>query len=131
MLAAHSMMEVFDPLLKRSSLDSETSIKFPSFLRGGYTQMILCAVASIIQSSESTKHCIPRCQQCFRESFCESGEVVRLPREGADFRGSLGNFRGSLGNFRGSSGSLLISTVKNKERKPRDFPEARGSPTPS
>ena len=48
-----------------------------------------------------------------RESFCESGEGVRLPRERADlqgcpgnFRGSPGNFRGSLGNFRGTPGLL-------------------------
>ena len=55
-----------------------------------------------------------------RESFCESGEGVRLPREGgwprgssgnfrgspANFRGSPANFRGSLGNFRGTPGLL-------------------------
>ena len=38
----------------------------------------------------------------FRESFRESGEGVRLPRERADLRGSPGNFRGSPGNFWGS-----------------------------
>ena len=37
-----------------------------------------------------------------RESFCESGEGVRLPREKAELRGSPGNFRGSPENFRGS-----------------------------
>ena len=42
----------------------------------------------------------------FRESFCESGEGVRLPRERADLRGSPGNFRGSAGNFRGSLGNF-------------------------
>ena len=42
----------------------------------------------------------------FRESFCESGEGVRLPRERADLRGSPGNFRGSSGNFRGSLGNF-------------------------
>ena len=61
-----------------------------------------------------------------RESFCESGEGVRLPRKRADlrgspgnfwgspgnFRGCLGNFRGSLGNFRGTPGLLLSSTVR-------------------
>ena len=41
-----------------------------------------------------------------RESFCESEEGVRLPRETADLRGSPGNFRGSPGNFRGSLGNF-------------------------
>ena len=55
----------------------------------------------------------------FRESFYESREGVRLPKTGADlrgspgsFRGSPGNFRGSLGNFRGTSGLLFSSTVR-------------------
>ena len=55
----------------------------------------------------------------FRESFCESEEGVRLPRERADLRGSPGNlrgspgnFRGSLGNFRGTPGLLFSSTVR-------------------
>ena len=54
-----------------------------------------------------------------RESFCESEEGVRLPRETADlrgspgkFRGSPGNFRGSLGNFRGTSALLFSSRVR-------------------
>ena len=41
-----------------------------------------------------------------KESFCESGEGVRLPREGADLRGSPENFRGSPGNFWGSLGNF-------------------------
>ena len=41
-----------------------------------------------------------------RESFCESEEGVRLPRDAADLRGSPGNFRGSPGNFRGSPGNF-------------------------
>ena len=41
-----------------------------------------------------------------RESFCESGEGVRLPRERADLWGSAGNFWGSPGNFRGSLGNF-------------------------
>ena len=67
-----------------------------------------------------------------RESFCESSEGVRLPRErgwppgkSGNFRGSLGNFRGSLGNFRGTSGLLLSSTVRELPGKsPKNF---RGS----
>ena len=81
-----------------------------------------------------------------RESFCESGEGVRPPRErgwppgkSRNFRGSLGNFRGSSGNFRGTLGFLLSSTVRELPGKsPKnfrgsfgDFPEARGSLTPS
>ena len=94
-----------------------------------------------------------RVRPLIRESFCESGEGVRLPRERADlrgspgdFRGSLGNFRGSLGNFRGTPGLLLSSTVREPPGKspknfrgkfgelpgkPGNFPEARGSLTPS
>ena len=89
-----------------------------------------------------------------RESLCESGEGVRLPRIRADFRGSPGNFRGSpgnfrgsLGNFRGTPGLLLSSTVRELPGKSPtnfrgslgnflpgksgDFPEARGGLTPS
>ena len=70
---------------------------------------------------------------CIRESFCESREGVRLPRErgwppgkSGNFRGSLGNFRGGLGNFRGTSGLLLSSTVRELPGKwPKNF---RGSP---
>ena len=70
-----------------------------------------------------------------RESFCESGEGVRLPREGADlqgspgnFRGSPGNFRGSLGNFRGTSGLLLSSTVRELPGKsPKNFQGSVGN----
>ena len=54
-----------------------------------------------------------------RESSCESGEGVRLPKErgwppgkSGNFWGSLGNFRGSSGNFRGTPGLLLSSTVR-------------------
>ena len=68
--------------------------------------------------------------------------VSGLPEKGADlrgslenFRGSLGNFRGSLGKFRGTSGLLFSSTVAELPGKlrgeVRDFPEARGSLTPS
>ena len=76
----------------------------------------------------------------FRESFCESGEGVRLPRERADlwgspgnFRGSPGNFRGSLGNFQGTPGLLLSSTVRELPGKsPKNFRGSlgnfRGSP---
>ena len=88
-----------------------------------------------------------------RESFCESGEGARLPRERADLRGSPGNFRGSSGNFRGKSGKLpgnpWIAVKFHSKRTSRevaeklpgkfcelpgksgDFPEARGSLTPS
>ena len=73
------------------------------------------------------------CATVLRESFCESGKGVRLPRERGrppgklgNFRGSLGNFRGSLGNFRGTSGLLLSSTVRELPGKsPKNF---RGSP---
>ena len=71
----------------------------------------------------------------FRESFSESGEGVRLPRErgwppgkSRNFRGSLGNFRGSLGNFRGASGLLLSSTVRELPGKsPKTSGEVRGT----
>ena len=71
--------------------------------------------------------------QHFRESFCESEEGVRLPRETADlrgspgnFRGSPGNFRGSLGNFRGTSGLLFSSTVRGLPGKsPKTSGEVR------
>ena len=78
-----------------------------------------------------------------RESFCESGEGVRLPGEtfkGADLwgspgnlRGSSWNFRGSLGNFRGTPGLLLSSTVRELPGKsPKNFRGSwgnfRGSP---
>ena len=67
-----------------------------------------------------------------RESFCESGEGVRLPTErgwppgkSGNFRGSPGNFRWSLGNFRGTPGLLLSSTVRELPGKsPKNF---RGS----
>ena len=70
-----------------------------------------------------------------RESFCESEEGVRLPRETADlrgspgnFRGSPGNFRGSLGNFRGTSGLLFSSTVRElPEKSPKTSGEVRGT----
>ena len=70
------------------------------------------------------------------ESFCESGEGVRLPRErgwppgkSRNFRGSLGNFRGSLGNFRGTSGLLLSSTVRELPGKsPKTSGEVREPP---
>ena len=71
-----------------------------------------------------------------RESFCESGEGVRLPRERADLRGSPGTSgevggtsRGSLGNFRGTSGLLLSSTVRELPGKsPKNFRgEVRGT----
>ena len=75
-----------------------------------------------------------------RESFFESGEGVRLPRDRADlwgspgnFRGSPGNFRGSLGNFRGTPGLLLSSSVRELPGKsPQNFRGSlgnfRGSP---
>ena len=87
----------------------------------------------------------------FRESFCESGEGVRLPRERGrppgkfrNFRGSSGNFRGSLGNFRGTSGLLLSSTVRDLPGKSpktsggvrgtsgevRGLPRSSGNPDP-
>ena len=83
---------------------------------------------------------------------------VRLPRERGWLPGKSGNFRGSLGSFRGSLGNLLSSTLPGKFRKPvkfhsertsgevaeklmgkfgklpgksANFPEARGSLTPS
>ena len=87
---------------------------------------------------------------------CESGEGVRLaretgwaPAESRNLRGSPGNFQGSLGNFWGTSALLLSSTVRGSQGisrevarefpgrfgelpgKFRDFPEARGSLTPS
>ena len=63
-----------------------------------------------------------------RESFCESEEGVRLPRETADLRGSPGNFRGSLGNFRGTSGLLFSSTVRELPGKsPKTSGEVRGT----
>ena len=70
-----------------------------------------------------------------RGRFCESGEVVRLPRERADLRGSLGNFwgspgnfRGSLGKFRGTSGLLLNSTVRElPENSPGNFRGTSGN----
>ena len=77
---------------------------------------------------------------CFRESFCESGEVSGFPEKGADLRGSLGNLRGSSGNFRGSLGNflgtfglLLSSTVRELPGKsPKNFRGSlgnfRGSP---
>ena len=89
---------------------------------------------------------------CVRESFCESGEGVRLPRERGWAPGKSGNFRGSLGNFRGSlglPGNLWIAIKFHSERtsgevagklpgkfgelpgKSGDFPEVRGSLTPS
>ena len=79
-------------------------------------------------------------QQLLRESFCESGEGVRLPRDRADlrgspgnFRGNLGNFRGSLGNLRGTLGLLLSSTVSELPgNSPKNFRGSlgnfRGSP---
>ena len=76
-----------------------------------------------------------------RESLCKSGEVVRLPRERADLRGSPANFRGSPGNFRGSLGKnfqgtpglLQSSTVRELSGKlPKNFRGSlgnfRGSP---
>ena len=88
--------------------------------------------------------CVPECMLKIRESLCESGEGVRLPRERRWPPGKSRNFRGSLGNFRGSSGLLLSSTVRELPGKsPKtsgkfgellgksgDFPEARGSLTP-
>ena len=70
-----------------------------------------------------------------RESFCESEEGVRLPRETADLRGSPGNFpgspgnfRGSLGNFRGTSGLLFSSTVRELPGKsPKNFRGSSGN----
>ena len=70
-----------------------------------------------------------------RESFCESGEGVRLPRErgrppgkSGNFWGSLGNFQGSLGNFRGTSGLLLSSTVRELPGKsPKNFRGSSGN----
>ena len=70
----------------------------------------------------------------FRESFCESGEGVRLPRErgrppgkSGELPGKSGNFRGSLGNFRGTSGLLLSSTVRDLPGKsPKTSGEVRG-----
>ena len=77
--------------------------------------------------------------------FVSQERVSGFPEKGADLRGSLGNLQGSLGNFRGTSGSLLSSTVRELPAKAgktsgevrgtsgecRDFPEARGSLTPS
>ena len=82
-----------------------------------------------------------------RESSCESGEGVRLPRERADLRGSLGNFRGTPENFRGClgklPGNLWIAVNFHTERTSgevtgelpgkvrgtsEDFPEARAIP---
>ena len=79
--------------------------------------------------------------------------VSGFPEQGDDLRGSLGNFSGSSGNsleslrnFRRTSGLLLSSTVRELQGKspknfrgssgelpgkPGDFPEARGSLTPS
>ena len=80
------------------------------------------------------------CTLWFRESFYESGEGVRFPRERADlrgspgnFRGSPGNFRGSLGDFRGTPGLLQSSTVRELPGKsPKKFRGSlgnfRGSP---
>ena len=61
--------------------------------------------------------------RCFSEKvFCESGESVRFPWEGADLRGSPGNLQGSLGNIRGTSGLLLISTARElPEKSPDNF----------
>ena len=39
-----------------------------------------------------------------RESFCESGEGVRLPRERVDLRGSPGKLPGKSGELPGKSG---------------------------
>ena len=76
-----------------------------------------------------------RCRVSLRESFCESEEGVRLPRETANlrgspgnFRGSPGNFRGSLGNFRGTSGLAFSSTVRELPGKsPKTSGEVRGT----
>ena len=73
--------------------------------------------------------------QLLRESFCESGEGVRLPRErgwppgkSGNFRGSLGNFRGSPANFRGTPGLLLNSTVRELPGKsPKSFRGSSGN----
>ena len=62
----------------------------------------------------------------FRESFCESEEGVRLPREMADLQGSPGNFRGSPGNFRGTSG-LLFSSRELPGKSPKTSGEVRGT----
>ena len=70
-----------------------------------------------------------------RESFRESEEGVRLPRETADLRGSPGNlrgspgnFRGSLGNFRGTFGLLFGSTVRELPGKsPKTSGEVQGT----
>ena len=45
-------------------------------------------------------------QKCFRESFCETGEVSGFPEKEADLRGSSGNFPGKSGELPGKSGKL-------------------------
>ena len=70
-----------------------------------------------------------------RESFCESGEGVRLPRErggppgkSGNFRGSLGNVWGSQGNFRGTPGLLFSSTSRELPGKsPKNFRGSSGN----
>ena len=64
-----------------------------------------------------------------RESFCESGEGVRLPRERGWPPGKSGNFRGSLGNFRGKfgklPGNLWIAVKCHSERTSGEVAEKR------
>ena len=95
-----------------------------------------------------------------REVLASQERVSGFPETGADLRGSPGNFRGSPGNFRGGLGNFWGTSGKlpgnpwiavkfHSERtsgevaeklpgkfgrlpgKSGDFPEARGSPTPS
>ena len=88
----------------------------------------------------------------FRESFCESGEGVRLPRERGWPPGKSGKLPGNSGELPGKSGELpgnpWIAVKFQSERtsgevaeklpgkfgelpgKSGDFPEARGSLTP-
>ena len=88
-----------------------------------------------------------------RESFCESGEGVRLPRERADLRPKSGKLPGKSGELPGKSGKLpgnpwiavkfhsvrtsgevaekLPGKFGELPGKSGDFPEARGSLTPS
>ena len=88
----------------------------------------------------------------FRESFCESEEGVRLPRERGRPPGKCGELPGKSGELPGKSGklpgNLWIAVKFHSERtsgevaeklpgksgellgKSGDYPEARGSLTP-
>ena len=67
-----------------------------------------------------------------RESFCESGEGVRLPRERADLRGSpgtSGKFGELPGKFGELPGNLRIAVKFHSERTSGEVAENfRGSP---